>query len=194
MKRVFLFSLLTVILIGLSGCRTSRTALTEKESRTSTEAVTDSSSKQKMLTLEQITAALSGSVENNITIEFEEWEYYPKFETGLNAGDTAQNKQGKNPVGFESDPPPDVKSHKVGKITITGKGKIDLITDETNTTTMEKEDTLRKETKLDATIKEKERTETEKETGKRSVWIVVGLILAFSFICVGVYISRKFSK
>ena len=124
MKKVIFVFLLSVLLIGLSGCRTSRaTFRTDTDRDTRLTEVTDSSRNQQTKTSDQINAALSSNEQQTVVIEFDEWEYYQPGDTGT-AGNYAHNspdfiRDGKG----EADKPPNagaVKRHKKGTITING--------------------------------------------------------------------------
>lgn len=191
-KLVFLF-LLTVILCGLSGCRTSRaTVKTDTDRNTRQTVVTDSSRSQQTTSSEQKTAALSSNEQQTVVIEFDEWEYYQPGDTGT-AGNYAQNSPDfiRDTQG-DADKPPNagaVKRHKKGTITINGTKET---TGKTEQAAMIQTDT-KEAGSLRATADEGEKVKasTKKDSRKAYVWIAVGLLLAAIFVGIGIYLARR---
>lgn len=191
-KLVFLF-LLTVILCGLSGCRTSRaTVKTDTDRNTRQTVVTDSSRSQQTTSSDQKTAALSSNEQQTVVIEFDEWEYYQPGDTGT-AGNYAQNSPDfiRDTQG-DADKPPNagaVKRHKKRTITINGTKET---TGKTEQAAMIQTDT-KEAGSLRATADEGEKVKasTKKDSRKAYVWKAVGLLLAAIFVGIGIYLARR---
>ena len=123
MKKVTITLLLLVALTGLLGCRTTRATLkTDTKQEVRQEQVTDSSRAQQTTTSDRINAALSSNEQQNVVIEFDEWEYYPAANDTTTGGNYAQNLADFiRDANGEADKPPNtgsVKKHRKGTITI----------------------------------------------------------------------------
>ena len=194
MRKVLFTLLLTVLLCGLSGCKTSRaTVRTDTEKQIRQTEVTDSSRTEQTTNRDQLNAVLSSSEQQTVVIEFDEWEYYPADDT-ITAGNYAHNSQGNiRSTEGDADKPPNagnVKRHKKGTITINGNKQIQQTTEQTSETETNIQQNGSREATLDEATKEKTSTE-KKDSSRGYVWIVVGLICAVIFIGIGIYLARR---
>ena len=192
MKVVLL--LLTFLLFGLSGCRTSRTTVkTESERHTQRTEVTDSSRTENTTTREQFNAILQSNERQNVVIAFEEWEYYP-----ANTDTTSSKAQGNQATAWQrttelqSDKPPNaaqVAKHRKGTITING----DRQTTSATTQTCAQETTKQETIQSDVTISEdaQEKTKETTKSRKNGVWLIVGLLCAVVLMGAGAYVARR---
>lgn len=184
--------LLTVILCGLPGCTSSRVAVkTETEKQTRQTVAADTSRTEKATATQQLTAALSSTEQQNVVIEFEEWEYYPAPNDTTRKGSTETPEYNRRTAG-EADKPPNagaVKRHKKGTITINGTKET---TGKTEQAAMIQTDT-KEAGSLRATADEGEKVKasTKKDSRKAYVWIAVGLLLAAIFVGIGIYLARR---
>ena len=196
MKKVTITLLLLVALTGLLGCRTTRATLkTDTKQEVRQEQVTDSSRAQQTTTSDRINAALSSNEQQNVVIEFDEWEYYPAANDTTTGGNYAQNLADFiRDANGEADKPPNtgsVKKHRKGTITINS--------DRQTKETKEQETTSSTDTKITANIKTKtdtktkEKTKSTETTGKSKwyIWLVVGLVFAVLLIWIGRDIARR---
>lgn len=195
MKKVIFVFLLSVLLIGLSGCRTSRaTFRTDTDRDTRLTEVTDSSRNQQTKTSDQINAALSSNEQQTVVIEFDEWEYYQPGDTGT-AGNYAHNspdfiRDGKG----EADKPPNagaVKRHKKGTITINGSKETKATATDTSTTETTVSETGSRETKKDEAVKEKTSRTEETKKGSSINAFAFGLIFALVAVIAIIYFVRR---
>ena len=194
MKKVLVTLLLTVLLCGLSGCKTSRTTVrTDTEKQIRQTEVTDSSRTEQTTQRDQLSAVLTSSEQQTVVIEFDEWEFYPQNDT-TTAGNYAHNSPGFiRSTEDDADKPPNagsVKRHKKGTITINGNRQIQQDSRQTSETETNVQETGSREATLDEATKEKSKTES-KASSRGYVWIVVGLICAVIFIGIGIYLARR---
>lgn len=196
MKKLILFFLLTVILCGLSGCRTSRaTVKTDTDRNTRQTLVTDSSRNQQTTSGDQKTAALSSDEQQTVVIEFDEWEYYQPGDTGT-AGNHAHNSPGAiRSTQGEADKPPNagaVKRHKKGTITINGHRQTEQTATETSTQETNIQETGSREATSDEAVREKASQSTETERGSKLNAFAFGAVLALlAVIAIGIYLARR---
>ena len=195
MKKVLLALLLTFILTGLLGCKTSRATLkTDMKQELRQTAVTDSSRSEQKATADKISEALATSEQKNVVIEFEEWEYYPAANDTTTGGNYAQKDGNFMRTSEDADKPPNAGSVKKRR-----KGTITINADRQTQQTKEQETTSSADTKVTATkktntnIKAKEKTKSTETTGKSKwyVWLILGLVFAAVLIWGGRYIARK---
>lgn len=184
--------LLTVILCGLPGCTSSRVAVkTETEKQTRQTVTADTSRTEKATATRQLTAALSSSEQQNVVIEFEEWEYYPATNDTTQNCDTEAPEYNRRTAGEEDKPPNAgaVKRHKKGTITINGTKET---TGKAEQATMIQTDT-QEAGSLQAVTDESEKAKasTKKDSRKAYVWIAVGLLCAAIFVGIGIYLARR---
>lgn len=194
MKKVLLALLLTFILTGLLGCKTSRATLkTDMKQELRQTSVTDSSRSEQKATADKISEALATSEQKNVVIEFEEWEYYPAANDTTTGGNYAQKDGNFMRTSEDADKQPNAGSVKKRR-----KGTITINADK-QTQTKEQETTASEETKVAAStktntnIKTKEKTKSTETTGKSKwyVWLILGLVFAAVLIWVGRDIARK---
>ena len=198
MKKALLALLLTFILTGMLGCKTtSRATLkTDMKQELRQTAVTDSIRSEQKATSDKISEALATSEQKNVVIEFEEWEYYPAANDTATGGNYAQ-KDG-NFMRTSEDADAD-KPINAGSVKKRRKGTITINADRQTKQTKEQETTSSEDTKVTATkktntnIKTKEKTKSTETTGKSKwyVWLILGLVFAAVLIWVGRDIARK---
>lgn len=196
MKKVILCFLLTVILIGLSGCRTSRaTVRTDTDRKTELTELNDSSRNQQTNSSSQKNALLSSKEQKTVVITFDEWEYYPPADT-----DTAKNYAHNSPgvirsTEGEADKPPNagaVKRHKKGTITINGNKETAANSTETSTEETTIQETGSRETNLDEAVKQKTSQKDSKEKGSHINAFAFGIVFAFvAFLALTIYLARR---
>lgn len=195
MKKVILWFLLTFILIGLSGCRTSRaTVRTDTDRNTRLTEISDTSRNQQTTSSDQKTAALSSNEQKTVVIEFDEWEYYPPADT-----DTASyahiSPEITHSTQGEADKPPNagaLKRHKKGTITINGNKETAATTTETSTTETNIQETGSREASLDEAVKEKTSQKTDTERGSKFNAFAFGIVFAFVvFLVLAIYLARR---
>ncbi len=197
MKKVLFALLLTVLLTGLLGCRTTRATLkTDTKQDVTQTRVTDTSRNEQTATSDQITAALSSRERQNVVIEFEEWEFYPA------QADTASESHAQGcalftRTGEASDKPPNagsIKKRRKGTITINADRQTESTSDQQTTTTTEVQ--AAGKTKTDTKAKTNEKTKSTEDTskGKWYVWLIGGLLLAAVFVWVGIDIVRRANR
>lgn len=185
--------LLTVILFGLSGCSSSRTAVkTETEKQIRKTEVTDSSRTETTTTRDQLSGILASNEQHNVVIEFEEVEYYQPNDTATGEN-YAQERPENIREGNERYEPPNagaVKKIRKGTITISGKKETTETKEQVSETGTSIQETGNRET----TLKEdsKEQTQEKKGRSKAGLWLVAGLFCAALFVGLGIYIARKF--
>lgn len=198
MKKVLLALLLTFILTGLLGCKTSRATLkTDMKQELRQTAVTDSSRSEQKATADKISEALATSEQKNVVIEFEEWEYYPAANDTTKGGNYAQKYGNFMRTSEDADKPPNAGSVKKRR-----KGTITINADRQTQQTKEHETTSSADTKVTATkktntnIKTKEKTKSTETTGKSKwyVWLILGLVFAAVLILVGRDIARRANR
>jgi len=195
MKKLILFFLLTVILCGLSGCRTSRaTVKTDTDRNTRQTLVTDSSRNQQTTSGDQKTAALSSDEQQTVVIEFDEWEYYQPGDTGT-AGNHAHNSPGAiRSTQGEADKPPNagaVKRHKKGTITINGNKETKQQTTETSSTETTTNETGSREATLDEAVRQKTTEKTSTSTGNYIKAFAFGIVFAIIALIAIIYFVRR---
>lgn len=195
MKKVTITLLLLVALTGMLGCRTTRATLkTDTKQEVRQEQVTDSSRAQQTTTSDRINAALSSNEQQNVVIEFDEWEYYPAANDTTTGGNYAQKDGNFMRTSEDADKPPNAGSVKKRR-----KGTITINADRQTQQTKVQETTSCADTKVTANIKTKndtktkEKTKSTETTGKSKwyIWLIVGLVFATVLIWVGRYIARK---
>jgi len=198
MKKVTFALLLAFLLLGLCGCKTSRTTLktdTKQEMRQT--EVTDSSRTEKATTSDRIEAALSSSEQKNVVIAFEEWEYYPAAERKDTT--TAEN-YAHNSANFirtgngKEDKPPNagsVKKHRKGTITINADRQTEQNTTQTKETATDVQEASDTKKTTEQATKEKTASTEQNGKGKGYVWLVVGLLCAVLFVGIGIWLARR---
>ena len=195
MKKVLFSLLLTFILTGLLGCKTSRATLkTDTKQELQQTAVTDSSRSEQKATADKISEALATSEQKNVVIKFEEWEYYPAANDTATGENYAQKDGNFMRTSEDADKPPNAGSVKKRR-----KGTITINADRQTQQTKEQETASSADTKVTATkktntnIKTKEKTKSTETTGKSKwyVWLILGLVFAAVLILVGRDIARK---
>ena len=195
MKKLILSFLLTVILCGLSGCRTSRaTVKTDTDRNTRQTEVTDSSRNQQTTSSDQRTAALSSNEQKTVVIEFDEWEYYPPGDT-TTAGNYAHNSPDfMHGTQGEADKPPNagaVKRHKKGTITINGNKETTQQTTETSSTETDISETGSREATTDEAVREKTSQQEETKKGNNINAFAFGLVFALVAAIAIIYFVRR---
>lgn len=192
MKKVLFALLLTVILCGLPGCTSSRVAVkTETEKQTRQTVAADTSRTEKVTATQQLTAALSSTEQQNVVIEFEEWEYYPAPNDTTRKGSTETPEYNRRTAG-EADKPPNagaVKRQKKGTITINGTKETTGKTEQTAMIQTDAQETGSSKATIDES--EKTKASSKKDSRKAYVWIAVGLLLAAIFVGIGIYLARR---
>ena len=195
MKKVLLALLLTFILTGLLGCKTSRATLkTDMKQELRQTAVTDSSRSEQKATANKISEALATSEQKNVVIEFEEWEYYPAANDTATGGNYAQKDGNFMRTSGDADKPPNagsVKKRRKGTITINADRQIKQTKEQETTSSADTKVTATKKTNTN--INTKEKTKSTETTGKSKwyVWLILGLVFAAVLIWVGRDIARK---
>ncbi len=194
MKKVLFALLLTVLLTGLLGCKTTRATLkTDTKQDVTTTQVMDTSRTEQTATSDQITAALSSNERRNVAIEFEEWEFYPVANDTTTGGIYAQISASSMRTSEDADKPPNAGSLKKRR-----KGTIAINADRQTESTSQQQTTTNTDvqaagkTKTDTKAKTNETKSTEDTSkGKWYVWLVGGLLLAAVFVWVGIDIARR---
>ena len=188
MKKVLFALLLTVLLTGLSGCRTTRATMkTGTKQEVMQTQVTDTSRTEQAATTEQTTAALSGSERQNVAIEFEEWEYYPIAASDTTTGGNsirASENAGKPPNTGS------VKKRRKGTITINADRQTEISSNRQTTTTAEIQAAGKTKTDTKAKVNEKAESTEDTSGGKWYVLLIVGILLAAVYVWAGIGITR----
>ncbi len=191
MKKVILPLLLTSILLGLLGCKSTRVAInTDTKQDVTQTQVTDTSRTEQKTTIDKISAALASSERQNVVIEFEEWEYYPFGNDTTTGENYAQNSAFFIRANEESaDKPPNagsVKKWSKGTITINADKQTESTSDQQSTTIANVQATGQTKTNTKAKTTEKAQSTQETSKGKWYVWLIGGLFLC----CIGIGIAR----
>lgn len=194
MKKVILCFLLTVILIGLSGCRTSRaTVRTDAQKQLRKTEVADSSRVENTISRDQLSAVIESSEQKNVVIQWEEWQYYPATIQPDTTGQRSQQAPDFNRrTSTEADKPPNagsLKSHKIGTITINADRQTEASTEQTSETATTEEAKGSREATIDEATKEK--ASTKQQDSKGRVWFYIGLACAVLLIATGIYLARR---
>ena len=175
MKKVLFAVLLMGILTGLLGCKTTRTTQkTDTKQDVTTTLTTDNSRTEQ--TGSQISAALSSNERQNLTIEFEEWEYYPA-QVDTISEDNAQNSGLFTRIGEASDKPPNtenLKKHRKGTITINADKQTGSLSEQKTTTTTDVQASGMIKTNTKARTSESTKSTSK---GKWYAWPICGLLL-----------------
>ncbi len=182
MKKVILPLLLTFILLGLLGCKSTRVALkTDTKQDVTQTQVTDTSRTEQKTTTDKISAVLASSERQNVVIEFEEWEYYPFVNDTTTGENYAQNSAFFIRANEESaDKPPNagsVKKLSKGTITINADKQTESTSDQHTTSTANVQTAGQTKTDTKAKTTEKAQIAQETSKGKWYVWLIGGLLL-----------------
>ena len=153
MKQIFLSIVFILLLLGLSACHTTRTALkaeTKIKEETSQETNTQASVLQNAWSQTDVSEGV------NIVIQFEETEYYD------NNQDSVADSESADVPGKERHVPPNVKKTRKGTIVINGTR------DTTQNDSSEIKTEYQEEEKLqqEKGTKERNNTEQKKERNK----------------------------
>lgn len=173
---------LLMMLLALAGCRTARSSVQSsiKEDFSSSHVSDNSVGTMRKSTSDSTVLSLASSESQNVTVHFEEWEYY------LSSQDTVikSSEESKPPNNGGS-----IKAYRKGTLTLNA-GK-ETKQNEGNVTQTE-ESAVAKST---SSVKEDTNVTsnaTEKNSkGKSSLWFIVAVMCAMVFVGFGVYLAKK---
>jgi hypothetical protein len=181
MKQIFLSIVFILLLLGLSACHTTRTALKES-TETKIKEETFQERKTQASVLQNAWSQTDVSEGVNIVIQFEETEYYD------NNQDSVADSESADVPGKERYVPPNVKKTRKGTIVINGTR------DTTQNDSSEIKTEYQEEEKLqqEKGTKERNNTEQKKETVKFPFYLkALAAFLIVAFVCGSIIIIRK---
>lgn len=191
MKRAILFLLLTFLLLGFTGCGSTR-----KATKSTTDSYITATQEEERRTEEKQTAAVTSNTEindrTNVVIEFTKVEYNDGS-TDITATSPGQFTGETSTRNMESkSKPPDkasgIKSITTGKITINGDRN------ETTETTMTEESGKTTDEHINADIQADQKQEGTTEETKKPKCSLPGILSVCAVISVGVVYGIRYLK
>lgn len=178
-KTLAMIVILLMVLLTLAGCRTTRSSIkTSTKQNVVSVLVSDSIGTTQKNTSDKAVATTTESERQNVSVNFEEWVYYPSSrDTVIKA--TAE----------EAKPPNNgIKAYRKGTITVNAEKEVQR--DERQVTqTQEYEES---KSNVQADVKAMSDTKEESSSKKKSdLWFLAGVICAMIFVGFGIYIAKK---
>lgn len=171
--------ILLIVQLTLAGCRTARSSIkTSTKQDVVTALVSDSTGTTQKRTSDKAVATTAESVQQNVSVNFEEWMYYPSSRDTVIKAITEEGKPPYNAI----------KAYRKGTITVNSDKEVQR--NEGRVTQVEECENSKSNTKAD--VKATSDIQEESTSKKKSdLLFLAGVICAMAFVGFGIYIAKK---
>lgn len=171
--------ILLIVLLALAGCRTARSSIkTSTKQDVVTALVSDSTGTTQKSTSDKAVETTAESVKQNVSVNFEEWIYYPSSRDTVIKAITEEGKPPNNVI----------KAYRKGTITVNSDKEFQRNEGQVIQTQEYEESKSNTKAGMKATSDTKEESTSKKIS---DLWFLAGVICAMIFVGFGIYLAKK---